>query len=127
MDPSSWFELLQSRVQGPLSFRFILQPLLAIVLGIRDGRRDARIGLPPYLFDLLFDGKHRRSRLKSALPTLLLPFALAIALDIVVQFMLFERFFWGQGIVVGLFLIALPYTLCRGLSNRLKLHRQQVR
>jgi hypothetical protein len=127
MEFSTDFALILDRLQGPLSFRFILQPLLAMALGIRDGRRDARSGLPPYLFDVLFDGKNRLSRLKASAPSLLLPFALAIVLDIVVQFMVFDRFFVGQGIVVGLFVIALPYAICRGLANRLSVRRQHAR
>jgi len=30
-----------ARLTGPLNFRFVLQPLLAILLGIRDGLHDA--------------------------------------------------------------------------------------
>ena len=38
-----------ARLHGPGRLRFILQPLVAIVLGTRDGVKDARIGRPPFL------------------------------------------------------------------------------
>ena len=40
---------LPKRLTGPGRFRFILQPLVATLLGIRSGVADARAGRPPYL------------------------------------------------------------------------------
>ena len=36
-----WIDLIE-RPNGPMSFRFILQPLMAVIAAILDGRRDAR-------------------------------------------------------------------------------------
>ena len=54
----AFFEDLPKRLTGPGRFRFVLQPVVAILLGIRDGLLDARAGRPPYLYNLLF---YRRS------------------------------------------------------------------
>src|SRR5262245_41769651 len=55
----SFLEDIPKRLTGPGRFRFILQPLVATVLGIRSGRADARAGRPPYLKGLLTDRGHR--------------------------------------------------------------------
>lgn len=39
----TWTDLL-ARPGGPMSFRFLLQPVMAAIVAIRDGRRDARRG-----------------------------------------------------------------------------------
>jgi hypothetical protein len=41
-------ENLLGRLDGPLHFRFIFQPLMAVFFAIRDGRRDAREGRSPF-------------------------------------------------------------------------------
>lgn len=42
-----WAELV-GRTTGPMMFRFILQPLMAMFYAYRDGLLDARSGRPPY-------------------------------------------------------------------------------
>jgi hypothetical protein len=46
---SAFLEDIPQRLTGPGRFRFVLQPLVATLLGIRSGRADARAGRPPYL------------------------------------------------------------------------------
>ena len=48
-----FLEELPQRFTGPERLRFILQPMIAIVLGIRGGLADTKAGNPPYLFGLL--------------------------------------------------------------------------
>jgi hypothetical protein len=69
-----FLEELPQRFTGPGRFRFILQPVIAIFLGIRGGLADAKTGNPPYLFGLVFDAGRRREFLRSgaaAISTLL--------------------------------------------------------
>ena len=42
-------KLEQARLHGPGRLRFIFQPTVAVVLGARDGVKDARSGNPPFL------------------------------------------------------------------------------
>ena len=44
-----FIEDIPKRLTGPGRFRFILQPVVAILLGIGAGRADRRTGRPPYL------------------------------------------------------------------------------
>lgn len=55
----AFFEDIPRRLTGPGRFRFVMQPVIATLLGIRSGRADARAGRPPYLYGVLF---HRRLR-----------------------------------------------------------------
>ena len=56
-----------ARLHGPGRLRFILQPLVAIVLGMRDGIKDVRADRPPFLRNLLFHSTDRPGLMRSAL------------------------------------------------------------
>ena len=43
------------------------EPLFAVLLGIRDGRRDAKAGVAPYVYRIIFDSPRRRESLKEGL------------------------------------------------------------
>ena len=47
-----WHDLLE-RPDGPMRLRFMLQPTMAAIAGIRDGRQDARSGRAPYFVTVL--------------------------------------------------------------------------
>ena len=47
-----WDQLI-AQPSGPLAFRLILQPLMATILAILDGLKDARAGRSPYLRTIL--------------------------------------------------------------------------
>jgi hypothetical protein len=57
---SAFLEDIPKRLAGPGRFRFILQPLTAIILGVLNGLADARAGRPPYLYGMLFHRGLRR-------------------------------------------------------------------
>ena len=42
-----WDQLI-AQPSGPLAFRLILQPIMATILAILDGLKDARVGRSPY-------------------------------------------------------------------------------
>jgi len=63
---SQFLEELPQRFSGSGRLRFILQPLFAILLGVRGGMTDVKAGNPPYLFGLLFTSGQRRNLLRSA-------------------------------------------------------------
>ncbi|HET9447722.1 MAG TPA: hypothetical protein VFO35_15760, partial [Steroidobacteraceae bacterium] len=57
-------ENLVGRIHGPLTFRFLLQPAVAIFFAVRAGLRDAREDRAPYFWALLYDPGHRRAMLR---------------------------------------------------------------
>src|SRR4030088_1767271 len=54
LDPYTWLVNLLVRLDGPGAFRFVLQPLVAMLLGVRDGRRDAAVNRPHFLLCCIF-------------------------------------------------------------------------
>jgi hypothetical protein len=110
---------MAARLHGPGRLRFILQPLAAIVLGARDGVKDARAGNPPFLWDLFFQSSNRSRLMRSALASVRDLVAVAILLDVVAQLLIFRMVHPGAALVLGPVLIALPYATSRALTNRI--------
>src|SRR5512145_193436 len=73
------------RLGGPGRFRFVLQPLIAAILGIRTGMADARMGRPPYFYGVLFNRKLRPELLKSGFRSIVNLLLMGILLDSISQ------------------------------------------
>lgn len=114
------FNGLMARVNGPMHFRLIMQPLMAFYLAFRDGKKDAREGKSPYFWGLFHDPEHRRERLLNGWKSIGKVFIAAFVLDVVFQFIFFHGpRFHGGAIWAGIILALLPYTLLRGPVNRM--------
>ncbi len=124
-----FLEELPQRLTGPGRFRFILQPLVAILLGLRGGLGDAREGRPPYLYGLFMSGEHRRELIRSGLTAVRNLVAMGIVLDAVSQLLIYGQVHPGAALVVGPVLICLPYAAARALTNRVArlLHRSPAK
>ena len=109
---------LPKRLTGPGRFRFILQPIAAILIGIRAGKADAASGRLPYIFSLFRSSGQRLSLLKEAFGQLSTLIGVAILLDAISQFLILGSVYPGAALVVGPVLIAIPYSLSRAFSNR---------
>jgi hypothetical protein len=116
--PLSFTEGLDARMTGPGKFRFILQPVMSVGLGIRDGIADAKQGNPPYFIRVLFKGENKLAALKSGLKKAAIPLSLGVVLDFVFQWLIFHFLYVIPALLAGTLLVALPYALARGLSNR---------
>ena len=112
-------ENLVGRVHGPMAFRFFLQPFMAILFAVLDGRKDAREGQAPYFWALFTDPEHRRAMLRSGWRAVGKIFILALILDAVYQFRVVRWFYPTEAIVVAISLAIIPYVLLRGPANRL--------
>jgi len=107
------------RFEGPGRARFIIQPLIAVFLGFRDGLQDYREGRPPYGFDL-FTNPSDRSRLwKNGVRAIFKPLLLAFVMDSIFQISVLSQWNPFGMIIVGLAVVAIPYALARGVSNRI--------
>jgi hypothetical protein len=110
-------EDLVGRLDRPLHFRFIFQPLMAALLAIRDGRREAHEGRTP--FRVITRPGQRRDVLLSSWKPVGKLFVVALILDALYQFKALDWFYPGQALLVGVFLAIVPYLLLRGPANRL--------
>jgi hypothetical protein len=107
------------RIDGPMNFRLIMQPLMAAFFAVRDGRKDAREGRPAYFWALLGDAEHRRDMLRGAWKAVGKVFIIAVLLDAIYQFITVKWFYPGEALVVAMMLALVPYLLLRGPVNRL--------
>jgi hypothetical protein len=114
----SFIEDIPKRLSGPGRFRFILQPLLATILGIRSGLADARNGRPPYIYGVLFNRRLRSELMRSGFSTIVNLVLMGILLDSISQWLILGSSYPGAALVVGPVLIVTPYSLARALSNR---------
>jgi hypothetical protein len=96
----------------------VLQPTVAILLGMRDGLLDARTGRPPYLYSLLFYQSHRGEQLRSGFDSVVNLMLMGILLDSIAQWLILGASYPGAALVVGPALIAIPYACTRALANR---------
>ena len=114
-----FIEQLIGRVHGPMDFRIYMQPLMAMVLALLDGRRDAREGRAAYFWALFTDPGHRREMLQSGWKSIGRVFILALILDAVYQYLVLRWFYPVEAIVVAIILAIVPYLLLRGPADRL--------
>lgn len=113
------WENLGGRIGGPLTFRFIIQPVISSILGVRDGIKDARAGKPAYFFSLVTDPTHRRDMISQGWHAVLKVFIFALVLDIAYQTFILKSFFPFEALIVAVLLAIIPYLVIRGPANRI--------
>ena len=116
---SNYWNDFIARFDGPLHFRLIVQPLMATLFAVRDGRRDAREGRGAYLWSLLGDPVQRRYLLLDGWKGVSRVFALALVLDVVYQFLEWHGMKPLQGLLTAILLAVVPYAVLRGPVNRI--------
>ncbi|MGC2447356.1 MAG: hypothetical protein WA477_06915 [Candidatus Sulfotelmatobacter sp.] len=117
--PRSFGEGLEGRLTGPGKGRFVVQPLISIALGIRDGIVDAKQHHPPFFIRVLFASEFKLELVKSALKQIAMPLTVGVVLDAILQWVIFQAMFVLPALIAGTILVALPYSIARGLSNRI--------
>jgi hypothetical protein len=103
---------------GPFQIRLILQPLLAILLGIKFGIRDAKAGKAPFFQQVAHTPGGRGAIFKQAARDAILPLCLALLLDSILQHMINGRVRPFAAVVVGGLLVFIPFLIVRALANR---------
>ncbi|MCG3204627.1 MAG: hypothetical protein KCHDKBKB_01342 [Elusimicrobia bacterium] len=110
---------LLGRADGPMYLRLIIQPLVAIVLALRAGIRDAKANKTPYLEDILKNPEKRPDLLHAGWKDFNTVFFSALGVDLVYQIFILHRFYPLQAVLVAVVLSILPYFLVRGPVTRL--------
>ena len=113
-----WDQLI-AQPSGPLAFRLILQPVMAIILAVLDGLKDARAGRAPYLRTILFDPSQRGAYLREGLKRVSRVIVFAFVMDTIYQYLVLRRFYLGEALVTVFVLAVLPYVLIRGPVHRI--------
>lgn len=116
---SRFFENLMDRMTGPMKFRLVLQPLMAVIFAVRDGRKDAHEGKPAYLWAIFAGSGHRHDLFSDGWKAVGKIFLMAIAIDMAYQLIVLRWFYPGEALVTAAILALIPYLLIRGPVNRI--------
>jgi len=116
-----WSDIL-ARPGGPMTFRFILQPAMAVIAALRDGVSDARLGRRPYVWAIVRGVRSvegRRGRLWEGITSTARILILGVVMDTVYQWLVFKTFYPLQAAVIAILLAFVPYLLLRGPIQRI--------
>jgi hypothetical protein len=113
-----WADLV-GQVDGPMMFRLILQPLVAALLAMCAGVKDARAGCPPYFWAMYADPVQRRKLLREGWKDVGRVFVIAVIIDVICQIIALRWVYPAQALIVTAILALLPSLLCRGVTNRI--------
>ena len=114
-----WHDLVE-RPDGPMRFRFILQPLMAAILAIRHGLKDARTGRSPYFWTMLANPRARAQRLNEGLNATARIVLLGLVMDAIYQIIVLKRFYPAEAVIVALLFAFVPYVIIRGPVVRIE-------
>jgi hypothetical protein len=113
------WEMLIGRVDGPFTFRLLVQPMVAAIFAIRAGWRDARANRPPYLWSIFTNPATRRDLLRQGLTDVGKVFIVAVILDLTYEMTVYRWVYPGQALIVAAVLAFIPYLLIRGPVTRI--------
>jgi hypothetical protein len=109
------------RPNGPLGFRFILQPSMAAIIAIRDGLYDARGNRSPFAWTIVSSTLERGGRLREGLNATAKIFLFGLAMDTIYQIIVFKAFYPYEALIIALLLAFVPYSILRGVTSRVAL------
>ena len=116
---ANFWSNLVGRLTGPMTFRLILQPVMATIYAVRDGIKDAREGRPPYFWSIFTHPGDAGPRLREGAHAVGRVILLGVVMDVIYQLIVF-RWVYPIELVVVVFLLAFnPYLLLRGPVNRI--------
>ena len=113
------WEMLIGRVDGPFTFRLMVQPTVAAIFAIRAGWRDARANRPPYLWSIFTNPATRRDLMRQGLTDVGKVFIVAVILDLAYEMTVYRWVYPGQALIVAAVLAFIPYLLIRGPVTRI--------
>lgn len=114
----AWEDLF-GRLDGPMSFRLIIQPVVATILAIRAGWADAREGRPISFRSLVREPAQRSVMLKNLWRIAGKVFLVALALDAIYQVIVLHWFYPIEALIVATLLALVPCMVVRAIGNRI--------
>lgn len=116
--------IVRDLTSGKGQLRFLIQPIVAIVLGARLGVADAHEHQAPFLFRL-FRGGGGRALFEHSLSDVVVPLGVGIVIDGILQHYTLGVVRPLHAVLVGLALVWLPYAIARAIANRIVHHRER--
>jgi len=106
-----FWDNLTGRVGGPMTFRFVVQPLVAVFLGFRDGKMLGRSGKSLLSWSKDREPGSTRALIQAIWRSIRLLALVALTLDITYQIFVEHWFYPGEAALVSVAITVAPY-LC---------------
>ncbi|MFI8716674.1 hypothetical protein ACIGHF_02140 [Stenotrophomonas sp. NPDC077464] len=118
-----WTDMIH-RAEGPMTFRFFLQPTMALITATIDGIRDARSGRTPYAWLIAHsEPVARKAAWREGVTATARILLLGVAMDVIYQFRTLGGFRYpAEAFVIAVLLGFVPYLLLRGPIARMASH-----
>jgi hypothetical protein len=110
---------LVGRLTGPMNFRLLVQPAVAIFFAVRSGLKDAREGRPAFFWAILSKPAERSELIGQAWKDIGKIFLVAVALDVIYQIIVHRWIFPVETALTATLLAIVPYILVRGPVTRI--------
>jgi hypothetical protein len=107
------------RVDGPMKFRLLLQPAVAVFFAIRDGLNDARRGNVPYFWAIFTEPSRRMDLIRDGWKAVAKVFFFATVMDLIYQYLVLGWIYPVAALSIAFILAFVPYLLMRGPVNRI--------
>jgi hypothetical protein len=104
-----------ARTTGPMWFRLIIQPAIAVAFGVRAGLRNARRDPSQSPPARTLDPEFRRVMFRQALRDVGKVLVVGVGLDAAFQLIALRAFYPLEALIVGFLLVALPYQIVRSV------------
>jgi hypothetical protein len=109
---------IADRAHGPMTFRFVLQPIMALLAAVPDGIRDARAGHKSFFWSALWDPDTPTGRLKEGITSIARVILLGIGMDVIYQFKELDQFYPVEAVMMALLLAVIPYFVFRWIVEK---------
>jgi hypothetical protein len=108
---------IADRVHGPMTFRFYLQPAMALLAAIPDGVKDARLGHKSFFWTALWQRNAPAGRLKEGLSSIARVILLGLSMDLLYQFKALDQFYPAEAVMMAVLLAVVPYFIFRRITE----------
>jgi hypothetical protein len=112
-----WADIFE-RIHGPMTFRFYLQPAMALLAAIPDGIRDVRLGHRSFFWSAWWDPNLSAGRLREGLISTARVVLLGVSMDVIYQFKALDRFYPAEALMMAILLAVIPYFIFRWIVER---------
>jgi hypothetical protein len=109
-----WADIFD-RLHGPMTFRFYLQPTMALIAALHDGIKDTRSGHKSFSWTALWDPTQKGGRLREGLTSTARVVLLGLSMDGIYQFKVFDRFYPVEALMMAILLAVIPYFVFRSI------------
>ena len=113
-----WADIVD-RLDGPMTFRFYLQPAMALLAAVPDGIRDARAGHKPFFWSSHWDSNATPDACKEGVRSIARVILLGIGMDVIYQIKQLDQFYPAEAVMMAILLAVIPYFVFRWIVEHI--------